>query len=66
MNPQDINQGQCRQPEEILYLQGRKGLKKPEELTGLEQQMKEEMQEWLSTLDRYNDLGVDPEDTWPI
>lgn len=41
-------------------------MKKPEELTGLEQQIKEEMQEWLSTLDRYNDLDVDPEDTWPI
>lgn len=66
MDQQYLNQGHCRQPGEILYLNGRKGLKKPEELTGLEQQIKEEMQEWLGTLDRYNDLDVDPEDTWPI
>lgn len=43
-----------------------KGLVKPEELAALKQQIKEEMPEWLSTLERYNDIDVDLDDIWPI
>lgn len=43
-----------------------KGMVKPEELAALNQQIKEEMPEWLSTLERYNDMDVDLEDVWPL
>jgi site-specific recombinase XerD len=36
-----------------------KGMVKPEELTALKQQIKEEMPDWLDTLDRYNNLDLD-------
>jgi hypothetical protein len=36
-----------------------KGMVKPEELTALKQQIKEEMTDWLDTLDRYNNLDLD-------
>ncbi|MCW5211100.1 hypothetical protein VU03_05215 [Desulfobulbus sp. N3] len=39
-----------------------KGLIKKEELTDLKQRIKEEMPEWLETLDRYDDPSV--EDVW--
>ena len=39
-----------------------KGLIKKEELTGLKQTIKEEMPEWLATLQRYDDPSV--EDVW--
>ena len=32
---------------------------KPEELTALKQQIKEEMPDWLDTLDRYNNFDLD-------
>ena len=36
-----------------------KGMVKPEELTALKQQIKEEMTDWLDTLDRYNNFDLD-------
>ncbi len=39
-----------------------KGLIEKEELTGLKQRIKEEMPEWLATLQRYDDPSV--EDVW--
>ena len=36
-----------------------KGMVKPEELTTLKQQIKEEMPDWLDTLDRYNNFDLD-------
>ena len=41
-----------------------KGLIKKEELTDLKQRIKEEMPEWLATLDRYDDPSV--EDVWLV
>lgn len=35
------------------------GMVKPEELTALKQQIKEEMPDWLDTLDRYNNFDLD-------
>jgi hypothetical protein len=41
-----------------------KGLVKPEELSAMNRQIKEEMPEWLGTMERYRDLDVDPLDIW--
>ena len=41
-----------------------KGLLKPEELSAINRQIKEEMPEWLGTLERYRDLDVDPFAIW--
>jgi hypothetical protein len=41
-----------------------KGLVKPEELSAMNRQIKEEMPEWLGTMERYRDLDVDPFDIW--
>lgn len=43
-----------------------RGLVKPEELTSLKQQIKDELPDWLGAVDRYNDPDVDFEDAWPI
>jgi site-specific recombinase XerD len=43
-----------------------KEMVKQEELAALNQQIKDEMSEWLATLERYDDLDVDLEDVWPI
>jgi hypothetical protein len=41
-----------------------KGLVKPAELSAMNRQIKEEMPEWLGTMERYRDLDVDPFDIW--
>jgi len=41
-----------------------KGLIKKEELTDLKQRIKEEMPEWLATLQRYDDPSV--ENVWLV
>ncbi|MFQ5329719.1 MAG: recombinase [Thermodesulfobacteriota bacterium] len=40
------------------------GLIDKEELTYLKQMIKEDMPEWLSALERYDDLSVEDEDLW--
>jgi site-specific recombinase XerD len=42
-----------------------KGHIKPEDLSAMNRQIKEEMPEWLGTMERYRDLDVDPLDIWP-
>jgi site-specific recombinase XerD len=41
-----------------------KGMVKQEELAALNQQIKDELSEWLATLERYNDLDLD--DDWSL
>jgi hypothetical protein len=41
-----------------------KGLVNPEELSAMNRQIKEEMPEWLDTMERYRDLDVDPFAIW--
>ena len=43
-----------------------RGLIKPEELASLKQQIKDELQDWLGAVERYNNPDVDLEDVWPI
>ena len=43
-----------------------RGLIKPEELDALRKQIKEELPDWLETLERYNTPDDDPPDGWPF
>ena len=39
---------------------------KPEEFASLQQQIKDELPDWLDAIERYNDPDLDIEDDWPI
>jgi site-specific recombinase XerD len=43
-----------------------RGLVKPEELDALKQQIKEELPDWLDTLERWRNPESDPPDGWPF
>ena len=43
-----------------------RGLVKPEELDALKQQIKEELPDWLDTLERWMNPESDPPDGWPF
>jgi site-specific recombinase XerD len=43
-----------------------KGRVAKEELDALKQEINEQMPEWLTTLERYDNLDVDLEDIWPL